>query len=176
MLNLGETQTKKKKKAFKLGKQTTKKKKAFKFSKSRRVMLPGFRDNPTGKAPKLDDPAAQPPFFIKGEEADSRDEYWVSLALDRIEELTGWTWEYQVSVDGGRRRRGGQVLDFLLNTPGRKTIIDVRGKYWHTGSRDDLRDVEDVARKRNWRLIGWFTDETPSKETVYQKLKKELYL
>lgn len=148
------------------------KKKAFKISRGRQVRL--GRDKP--KAEKLQDPAEIPPFFILGEQAGSKDEYWVSLALEKIQELTGWTWEYQVPVDGGRRRRGGQVVDFLLNTPGRKTIIDVRGKYWHTGARDDLRDIEDVARKRNWALIGWFTDETPSKEAVYQKLKQELHL
>lgn len=130
----------------------------------------------SARAPQLKDPADQPPFYVRGEKAGSKDEYWMSLALEKIEKEKGWGWEYQYSVFGGRRRRGGQVVDFLLMTPGRWTIIDVKGRYWHTGARDDARDIQDVARKKNWNLIGWFTDETPTKESVYQRLRQELHI
>ena len=159
---------------FKLGKKVTKR-------SSRKFKLKGGGERTrieerSARAPQLKDPADQPPFYIKGQVAASKDEYWMSLALDKVEEQTGWTWDYQVPVDGGRRRRGGQVLDFLLHTPGRWTIIDVKGRYWHTGRREDARDVQDVARKKNWTLIGWFTDETPTKDEVYKRLRRELHL
>lgn len=160
---------------FKLGRKVTKK-------SSRPFKLEGggtgarLTKERSARAPQLKDPADSPPFFVRGEPAGSKDEYWMGLALEKVEKETGWRWEYQYSVYGGRRRRGGQVIDFLLYTPGRWTIIDVKGKYWHTGARDDQRDIEDVARRKNWSLIGWFTDETPTKESVYQRLRQELHL
>lgn len=160
--------------AFKIGKKATKKgSRPFKLSRGVKPPKPKER---TARAPKLQDPSEFPPFYVKGQRAGSKDEYWMSLALDKVEEQTGWGWAYQVPVYGGRRRRGGQVVDFLLYSPGRWTIVDVKGRYWHTGHRDDQRDIEDVARKKNWNLIGWFTDETPTKESVYQKLRQELHI
>lgn len=146
--------------------------KKFKIARGRsaKVKLPKPR------ATVIKDPAEEPPYFVRGEQAASKDEYWMGLAMEKIEKLTGWGWDYQVPVYGGRTRRGGQVVDFLLYTPGRWTVIDVKGRYWHTGHHEDSRDIEDVCRKRNWNLIGWFTDETPSKELVYQRLRQELHL
>jgi len=159
---------------FKIGKKATKKgSRPFKLKRGVKPPKPKER---TARAPKLKDPADEPPFFVKGQQAGSKDEYWTSLALDKIEEEKGWGWAYQVPVYGGRRRRGGQVVDFLLYTPSRWTIIDVKGRYWHTGRREDQREIEDVARKENWNLIGWFTDETPTKDSVYQRLRQELHI
>jgi hypothetical protein len=36
--------------------------------------------------------------------------------------------------------------------------------------------MKDVARKKNWRLIAWFTDETPTRESVLSFLRRELYV
>jgi hypothetical protein len=130
----------------------------------------------SARVPKLKDESDQPPYFIRGIQADSKDEYWVALALGIIEKITGWGWDYQKEVFGGRMRRGGNVVDFLVYTPGRWTILDPMGRYWHTGSREDQSQMKDVARKKNWRLIAWFTDETPTRESVLSFLRRELYV
>lgn len=137
---------------------------------------PARQKQASPRAPELKDPKDQPPFFVRGQKAGSKEEYWVSLALEKIEEQTGWGWAYQVPVYGGRRRRGGNVVDFLVYTPGRWTMLQPEGKYWHTGAREDKQEMEDVARKKNWSLIMWYTDETPTEDAVYQRLRQELHL
>lgn len=145
--------------------------KEFKLSEHRRPRAP----KPGARVPKLKDPADQPPFFIRGQQADSKDEYWVSLALEKIEKATGWGWDYQVPVYGGRMR-GGNVIDFLIYTPGMWTMLDEMGRYWHTGRKEDRTQMANVARRKGWRLIAWFTDETPTKDAVYSFLKNKLHV
>lgn len=128
------------------------------------------------KAEVLKNPEDEPPFYIRGVLAGSKDEYWCSLNLDRIQERTGWEWDYQVPVNGGRSRSGGNVIDFLIYTPGRWTILDPMGRPWHTGRREDRYQMENVARQKNWELIAWFTDQTPTREIQYQFLLKALHV
>lgn len=126
------------------------------------------------RAPMLRNQEDRPPFFVRGRKAGSRDEYWVSLALDKIQEETGWEWEYQVPVFGGRTRAGGNVVDFLIHTPGMKTILDPMGRYWHSGIHEDQSEMINVARRKKWKLIAWFTDETPTRERTYLFLRDKL--
>ncbi len=147
-------------------------KKLFTLTENKRPARP--KQDRSARVQKLKDPADEPPFFIRGQKAGSKDEYWVSLALDKIQEQTGWRWDYQVPVFGGRDRRGGNVVDFLVHTPGRWVMLDPMGRIWHTGARADEQQMERVARRKNWRLVAWFTDQTPTRESVYQFLRKEL--
>jgi hypothetical protein len=148
-------------------------KKLFTFAGTKRaprkVQLAG-----SVRVPKLVNEEDQPPFFIRGTKAGSKEEYWVSLALDKIQEQTGWGWVYQYPVYGGRNIRGGNVIDFLIYTPGRWTILDPKGRYWHTGIHEDQAEMQNVARKKNWILIEWFTDETPTRDAVLQFLRREM--
>lgn len=148
-------------------------KKKFKLSENRR---PRKVKQASARVPVLENMEDKPPFFIRGMKAGSKDEYWVSLALDKIQEETGWGWDYQVPVNGGRRVRGGNVVDFLIHTPGRKTMLDPKGRYWHTGIHEDQFEMQRVARKKNWVLIEWFTDELPSREAVYSFLRNKLHV
>jgi hypothetical protein len=150
---------------------------AIKIKKEFRFGRPISIPKPRGelrKAEKLKDPKDEPPYYIRGMQADSKDEYWAGLALERIEELTGWGWAYQVPISGGRTRAGGNIVDFLVYTPGRWTIIDPMGRHWHTGRNEDRYQMERVARRKNWRLIAYFTDQTPTRESVYVYLRNEL--
>lgn len=149
-----------------------KKKKLFRLSENRRPRV----NSPSARVPVLKDETDKPPFYVRGMQADSKEEYWCALALEKIQEKTGWTWEYQVPVNGGRELRGGNVVDFLIHTPGRETILDPKGRYWHTGIHEDQSQMQNVARKKGWRLIEWFTDETPTKDSVYIFLLRELGL
>lgn len=128
------------------------------------------------KADKLQDTKDLPPWFIRGIKAGSKEEWWCALALEKIQKQTGWNWEYQYPIHGGRRRRGGNVLDFLIFTPGRWTFLDPKGRYWHTGRNEDQHEMRDIAREKNWNLIEWFTDETPTKEAVYTFLRIQLHI
>lgn len=147
--------------------------KLFKFSRKATTRQPKAG---SARAPKLKDAADQPPFYIRGIKAGSKEEYWCSLALEKIQKQHGYGWDYQVPVRGGRRRRGGNVVDFLIYTPGRWTALDPKGRYWHTGHHEDQQEMRDVCREKNWILIEWFTDETPTKESVYSLLRREMNL
>ena len=146
--------------------------KIFKFLDGGAARL--SRDQRSVRAEKMKDPKDLPPFFIRGIKAGSKEEYWVSLALEKIEQETGWGWEYQVSVYGGRSRAHGQVVDFLMYTPGMTSCIDVMGRYWHTGRNEDRSDMLEVARRKHWKLIQFFTDETPTKEIMLTFLRNKL--
>lgn len=125
------------------------------------------------RAEKLKNPEDIPPFYIRGQLADSKDEYWVSLWLEKFEKRTGIGWDYQYEVNGGRTRKGGNVVDFLVFTPGRWTLLDPMGKPWHTGHREDRYQMQNVARQRNWNLIAWLTDQTPTREMTFSFLQTQ---
>lgn len=55
-------------------------------------------------------------------------EYNVALALETLE----LPFMFQVEFFGGRRIRGGQVLDFLVYAPF-EIPLQVYGEYWHEG-------------------------------------------
>ncbi len=62
----------------------------------------------------------------------------------------GHTFEYQYPIGGGRTR-GGQVLDFLVDTKPLMTPVYVNGSYWHTGRKgdDDLLKIMMVTQVFN---------------------------
>lgn len=74
-----------------------------------------------------------PPGLIMGQRAGSVYEWRVSLALDKF----GWKYYYQVSLFGGRAMRGGQVMDFLVQTLPLPTPLYVYGEYWHGGKQEE---------------------------------------
>jgi hypothetical protein len=153
-----------------------KQKKLFRFARTPSLTLPQDGGGKGIRPEILRDPKEEPPFYVRGVEADSKDEYWCGLNLERIEKITGWTWEYQVPVYGGKNRPGGNVIDFLVHTPGMWTMLEPMGRPWHTGKREDRFQMEDVAKKKNWRLVAWFTDEVNTLEMQYQYLRRELYV
>lgn len=130
---------------------------------------------PFGKVVQLKDQEDMPPFYIRGVTAGSKEEMWISKALDRIQKQEGWTWEYQVPIYGGRSVAGGLVIDFIVHTPGRDTWISPMGKYWHTGIHEDRMDELNAALKKNVNYIAFFTDEI-TKETTYPFIKRKMGL
>lgn len=105
------------------------------------------------KAAKL--PAEEQVMIVQGVAVASKEEWRTAQALDILQVR----YEYQYPISGGRSRRGGQMLDFMLYTPVRWTVLDVRGTYWHTGKYEDDLDLWRVIYGRNWNLvILWDTD------------------
>lgn len=115
---------------FKMGKPS---------SKAAKVKLPHIGPE-AGPIEPQDDPG--PPYTVKGKVADSREEWIVSLALDKMD----LDYYFQFAVAGGRSRPGGQVLDFLVDTPGMKTPLYENGVYWHTGTFDDEQALYDMKQ------------------------------
>jgi len=128
------------------------------------------------KAEVIKDPKDIPPFFVRGVQAASKEEYWIGEALGRIEKEYGYGWEYQVPIWGGRRIAGGLVVDFVVYTPGRRTWINPMGRYWHTGRYEDRMDMINAALKLNINLIDFFTDELQDREHTYPFIKRKLGL
>lgn len=67
-------------------------------------------------------------YLVKGEWA-SKNEYFVAQALD----FYNIEYSFHVDAQGGSRRRGGFVIDFVVQAPFAKAL-EVFGKYWHTGA------------------------------------------
>lgn len=125
--------------------------------------------------PKEDDPEEEPIGLIQGQVPDSKEEWWISRALDRLK----LSYIYQYPVNGGRVR-GGYMIDFVVGTIPLATMIEPIGNHWHTGElgADDKKrqaDVEDAMQDiaKTPILNLWIPDLTDP-ETVFQRLVREL--
>jgi len=98
--------------------------------------------------------------LIQGREPDSKEEWYVSRALDKY----GWEYMYQYQVFGGTQTRGGQVIDFLVFTVPLSTPVQVYGEYWHRGrmsSEDRIKQIQLETRMKgqvNQVVIIWGQD------------------
>lgn len=107
------------------------------------------------------------PTEIQGKAVGSLDEARVAVALDMMQ----LRYFYQYVINYGRQRRGGQILDFLIVQFRPYTILDVLGKYWHTGKHEDLFWVELVAKQRHWDLRRIWDYETTSVSAALSRLR-----
>jgi len=73
--------------------------------------------------------------IIQGQAPRSKEEWRVGQALDKY----GWEYIYQYDVLGGKRLRGGQVIDFLVYTVPKPTALYIEGRYYH-GSKGEAQD------------------------------------
>jgi hypothetical protein len=141
----------------------------YKFPTRRRAAKPLLDKLPKPKAVE-----EEPIGLIQGMMPDSKEEWWISRALDRLK----LSYTYQYPINGGRQR-GGYLIDFLVHTVPLATIIEPIGNHWHTGElgADDKKrqaDVEnimkDIARVPMTNL--WIPDLLDA-ETVFQRIARE---
>ncbi len=66
--------------------------------------------------------------LVQGQMPDSIQEWWAAQALWRYDVEFIFQWE----IFGGRTRRGGLIVDFVVWNP-RFTPFLVHGDYWHRG-------------------------------------------
>jgi hypothetical protein len=141
----------------------------YKFPTRRRAAKPLLDKLPKPKAVE-----EEPIGLIQGQTPDSKEEWWISRALDRLK----LPYTYQYPINGGRQR-GGYLIDFLVHTVPLATIIEPIGNHWHTGElgADDKKrqaDVEnimkDIARVPMTNL--WIPDLLDA-ETVFQRIARE---
>lgn len=144
-------------------------------------MIYKFPSSQRRAKPKLEKPAAdgnaleEPIGLIQGQVPDSKQEWWIAKALNRI----GIPYTYQYPVGGGRTR-GGYLVDFVVMTVPLATMIEPIGNHWHTGEMgaDDRKrqaDVEEAMQDfcRIPILNLWIPDLL-DEDTVFQRLVKEL--
>lgn len=93
----------------------------------------------------------------------------------------GWkSFGFQVSVFGGRRIKGGQVLDFVLRRPSGETIVvDVRGEYFHGNTAankaaDRARELQLLAGSSTPRLVIIWEREAHNWQRLRAKLLQEV--
>ena len=115
-----------------------------------------------------EDDAEELPAVWDGKPVGSKEEGRVILALLQLK----LDFSYQVSVLGGRARRGGQVVDFIVRTP-RQWAVDVVGRYWHKNAGERLR-VLVLERLFNRRVVQLFDDELGSVGAAVGVLRKKL--
>ena len=144
-------------------------------------MLYKFQTSKRSAQPKFDQAEAEKeeeelPGLIQGIQADSKQEWWVAKALNRI----GIPYDYQYPVLGSGQSRGSYKIDFVVHTVPLATMVEPIGNHWHTGElgADDKKrqaDVEeamqDIARTP---IVNLWIPDLLDEETVYQKLKSEL--
>jgi len=111
-------------------------------------------------------------YTIAGSDA-SDIEWRVAVALEKL----GLHFIYQYSLLGGRTKRGGIVLDFLVLTSPLSTPLDVRGEYWHQPKQrieDDLGLALAMSRGRFAQPVIIYGGELQSVEQAYSVVKREL--
>ena len=120
-------------------------------------------------------PDDEPIGLIQGYVPDSKQEWWVAKALNRIK----IPYQYQYPVYGGRQR-GGYMVDFVVQTVPLATMIEPIGNHWHTGElgADDKKrqaDVEDAMKDiARIPIINLWIPDLLDEETVYQTLRRYL--
>ena len=120
----------------------------------------------------------QPPMpeeigLIEGQTPDSKEEWWVALALWKYD----IHFEYQFQIFGGTSRRGGLIVDFLVFIP-MGTPLLVHGNYWHKdeltgGDTQDYLAIMDYFKQEP--IILWGSD-AQSKEDVEEFVKREVLI
>src|SRR5688572_3599074 len=142
----------------------------YKFPTSRKKR-PSLEKPPAFESPEDNEQIG----LIQGQVPDSKEEWWISKALDRL----GVSYTYQFPVNGGRER-GGYLVDFVVNTVPLATMIEPEGNHWHTGelgSDDKKRDadvenlMQDIARTP---ILKLFIPDMIDEDTVYNMLVREL--
>ena len=135
------------------------------------------RKGATYKAPALQFEEKEPEPLVKpiqGRMPDSKEEFYVAMALYKL----GHSFIYQYQVFGGHVR-GGQIVDFLVRTTiPRATLIQVYGKYWHSGemgSEDKfkLAQLEHEFAGQADVLVLWAKD-VPSIDEAYTLLRRKI--
>ena len=129
-----------------------------------RYSSPGRRPSATNmkrqQAEKIK-PAADTPGVINGIQAGSSYEWNVAKALW----TTGWQFDYQVPILGGRSRRGGQVVDFIIHTVPLFTPLAVNGGHWHQNSALEELKATDVQKSLGYPVNAVLTAWDPDCNT-----------
>lgn len=151
--------------------------KAFQLKSStgigRKVKLPNYMKKIRSLEVDNDFPIIQP---VQGIMPDSKEEYWVALALNKMR----LQYEFQRSVMGGRNVPGGSIVDFWVYTPPLPTIVMVQGDYWHYVAPRTYETILKIARLKAYYagqiydVVELLTSKMPTPDEAYQLVRSEL--
>ncbi len=111
-------------------------------------------------------------YTIAGKDA-SDIEWRVAVVLERL----GLHYIFQYALEGGRTKRGGIVLDFLVLTDPLSTPLDIRGDYWHQPKQrieDDLGLALAMNMGRFAEPVIIYGGELQTMEQAYSTVKREM--
>ena len=105
-------------------------------------------------------PGEPPPGFLTY--TNSRSEWWIYWAIAKVLKFPqnprqgpfiGWPglWSYQTPFEGGRAVRGGQVLDFVIESPSTNygtVAIRIQTERYHVFTDERKRAKEDILMAR----------------------------
>lgn len=99
----------------------------------------------------------------------------VAWALDKVE--LGYIFQYEVL--GGRSRRGGFIIDFLVFTVPMSTPLWVNGDYWHGGKQSTIDRYQQalfasLMRGRINRPVIFWGSDSETKEAALSSVRREL--
>ncbi len=122
-------------------------------------MFPSFTDDTEEEIPKT----------YRGTSIDSKQEWWIILALNRL----GKQFNYQWHVLGGRVR-GGYIIDFYVYSAPRNFFIEYYGGYWHEGTMgsDDAFRERNIEHETGMQVFGIFEKDGATEQTIYNAVRK----
>ena len=116
---------------------------------------------------------------VQGIMPDSKEEYWVALALWKLH----IDFRFQYQLFGGRKFKGGQVVDFWVYTNPLPTPIYVQGWYFHYAtaaraaqSKRNLMYIEDRLRGKANKPVEIIDLEIPTPDDTVRVVRKKLSL
>ena len=140
-----------------------------------------------GRKPMLHIPAKLPNYFkmpepeiqrVQGIMPDSKEEFWVALALYKLK--IDFVFQYQLF--GGRKYKGGQVIDFWVYTMPLPTPIFVQGWYFHYSTAEKTAQTKLNLMYLESRLAGKankpveiLDTEIPTVDDAYMVVKRKLH-
>lgn len=116
--------------------------------------------------------------LIQGQIPDSKNEWFVSLALDEQIEKGGIAaYMYQYAINGGRNVRGGVIIDFLVFSPFARAVFVGAGGYWHGRNRqieDEISHALCAQMFGEGNVIDLLEEETNSEEGAKRAVREKL--
>ena len=115
---------------------------------------------------------------VQGIMPDSKEEYWVALALYKLK--IDFVFQYQLF--GGRKYKGGQVVDFWVYTMPLPTPILVQGWYFHYSTAEKtsqtklaLMYLESRLNGKAMKPVEIIDTEIPTPDDAYIVVKRKLH-
>lgn len=109
---------------------------------------------------------------VQGSHA-SQNEYNVAVALERL----GLEFIFQYDILGGRRLRGGAVIDFLVLTIPLPTPVFVNGDYWHSDATQEFYQksmVDQALRGQANPVVVMWGHETDTVEAATSVIRRKI--
>lgn len=151
----------------------------------KRIYIPsrsGIGKKPILRLPEKMSNEFKPPFPevkpVQGIMPDSKEEYWVALALWKLH--IDFVFQYQLF--GGRKYKGGQVVDFWVYTMPLPTPLLVQGWYFHyataeraSQSKLNIMYLESRLNGKAMKPVEVFDTEMPTPDDAYVVVKRKLH-